>query len=64
MPRATLPVPGNFSGKQDSNSNSLMQAEIVAGAVAACGVELSADSESQWILVSVVTQKKKRDPKS
>mmetsp|Transcript_11254 Transcript_11254/g.24163 ORF Transcript_11254/g.24163 Transcript_11254/m.24163 type:complete len:447 (-) Transcript_11254:12-1352(-) len=49
---ATYSVPG----KQDSDSDSLSEAETMAGEVEACGV---ADSESQWILV---TRKKKRDP--
>jgi hypothetical protein len=38
--------------KQDSDSDSLSEAETVAEEVAACGVEIPADSESQWILVT------------
>ncbi len=38
--------------KPDSDSDSLSEAETVAEEVAACGVEIPADSESQWILVT------------
>jgi chromosome segregation ATPase len=50
------PISSKLSGKLDSDSDSLSEAETVAGEVTAGGVEIPADSESQWILV---TRKKK-----
>jgi hypothetical protein len=55
-PTATYPDPV----KPESDSESMSEAETVAGAVTAGGVEIPSDSESHWILV---TRKKKRDPK-
>ena len=47
--------------KPDSDSDSLSEAETVAGEVAACGVEIPADSESQWILVTRKKNKGSQD---
>ena len=46
--------------KQDNDSDSMSEAETMVAEVNACGVEIPADSDSEWILV---TRKTKRAPK-
>ena len=55
-PHATYSDPD----KQDNDSDSMSEAETMVAEVNACGVEIPADSDSEWILV---TRKTKRAPK-